>query len=111
VFGVPYLVLAITGIVRTGFAQPAWKDIALQAVLQGVFGAIVSGIGFMKMVQVFGPVRATMLTAIVPAASAAAAVVFLDEPLTWMLVAGLVCVTIGIVVGVGRAASPVASNP
>ena len=36
--------------------------------------------------------------------SAAAAVIFLDEPLTGMLIAGLVCVTIGIVVGVGRAA-------
>ena len=111
VFGLPYLALALAGVVHSGFAQAAWTEIALQALLQGVMGAIVSGIGFMKMVQVFGPVRATMLTAIVPAASAAAAVVFLDEPLTWMLVAGLVCVTIGIVVGVGRTASPAASNP
>ena len=111
VFGVPYLALALAGVVHSGFAQAAWSEIALQALLQGVMGAIVSGIGFMKMVQVFGPVRATLFTAVVPGVSAAAAVVFLDEPLTWMLVAGLVCVTIGIVVGVGRAASPAASNP
>lgn len=110
-FGVPYLMLALAGLVRSGFAQAAWSEIALQAVLQGVFGAIVSGIGFMKMVQVFGPVRATMLTAVVPAVSAAAAVIFLDEPLTGMLIAGLVCVTIGIVVGVGRAVPPPAPRP
>ncbi len=110
-FGVPYSMLALAGIVRSGFAQAAWSEIALQALLQGVFGGIVSGIGFMKMVQVFGPVRATMLTAVVPAASAAAAVAFLDEPLTWMLIAGLVCVTIGIVVGVWRPSPATAPRP
>ncbi len=111
VFGLPYLALALTGVVRSGLSQSAWSDIGLQALLQGVFGAIVSGIGFMKMVQVFGPVRATMLTAMVPAVSAAAAVLWLDEPLTGMLVAGLVLVTIGILVGVGRIAPVAMQKP
>jgi drug/metabolite transporter (DMT)-like permease len=52
-----------------------------------------------------------MLTAVVPAVSAAAAVVFLDEPLTGMLIAGLVCVTIGILVGVGHTGPAPAPRP
>lgn len=106
VFGLPYLALALTGVVRSGFLQAAWSEIGLQALLQGVLAAIVSGIGFMKMVQVFGPVRATMLTAMVPAITAGSAVLWLDEPFTWMLGAGLVCVTLGILVGVWRSTPP-----
>jgi drug/metabolite transporter (DMT)-like permease len=65
---------------------------------------VISGITFMKMVQVFGPVRSTMLTALVPGLSATGAVIFLGEPLGLNLIAGLALVTLGIVVGV-RAAS------
>ena len=86
-------------------------EIGLQALLQGIFAAIISGIGFMKMVQVFGPVKAPMLTAVVPAITAASAVLWLDEPFTWMLGAGLVCVTLGIAVGVGRSAQPPRAQP
>ena len=96
---------------RSGLAQAAWSEIGLQALLQGIFAAIISGIGFMKMVQVFGPVKAPMLTAVVPAITAASAVLWLDEPFTWMLGAGLVCVTLGIAVGVGRSAQPPRAQP
>ncbi len=110
-FGLPYLALAGAGLVRSGLAQAAWSEIGLQALLQGVFAAIISGIAYMKMVQVFGPVRAPMLTAVVPAITAASAVLWLDEPFTWMLGAGLVCVTLGIVVGVGQSAQPPRAQP
>ncbi|MDP2819446.1 MAG: EamA family transporter [Polaromonas sp.] len=61
---------------------------------------VVSGITFTKMVQYFGPVRSTMITAVVPGLSALGAVFFLGEPLHWNLLAGLALVTVGIVFGV-----------
>jgi drug/metabolite transporter (DMT)-like permease len=111
--GLPYLLAVLAGWVQSGLAIAPVSEIVTQALLQGVMGVIVSGIGFMKMVQVFGPVRATMLTAMVPAIAAGSAVLFLDEPFTWMLGAGLVCVTLGIIVGVGGAAraAPAAGRP
>jgi hypothetical protein len=56
------------------------------------------------MIRAFGPVRSTMLTALVPGLSATGAVIFLGEPLGLNLVAGLALVTIGILVGVRAAA-------
>ena len=55
------------------------------------------------MIQYFGPVRSTMITALVPGLSALGAVVFLGEPLYWNLMAGLLLVTAGILFGVQRA--------
>ena len=71
---------------------------------------MISGISFTKMVEYFGPVRSTMLTAVVPGLSALGAVIFLNEPLYWNLIAGLLLVTLGIVVGV-RAGGKSASLP
>jgi drug/metabolite transporter (DMT)-like permease len=65
---------------------------------------VISGIAFTQMIRYFGPVRSTMLTAIVPGLSALGAVIFLGEPLGLNLIMGLALVTTGIVVGV-RAAS------
>jgi drug/metabolite transporter (DMT)-like permease len=59
------------------------------------------------MIQHFGPVRSTMITALVPGLSALGAVLLLGEPLYWNLAAGLVLVTLGILFGV-RVALPVA---
>ena len=61
---------------------------------------VISGITFTQMVRHFGPVRTTMITALVPGLSALAAVVLLGEPLGWNLWAGLALVTGGIVFGV-----------
>jgi drug/metabolite transporter (DMT)-like permease len=87
-------------------AAPAW-EIWFQMVVQGMGSVVISGITFTKMVGYFGPVRSTMLTAVVPGLSAIGAVIFLGETLTWNLVAGLALVTAGIIVGV-RAAARVA---
>ena len=57
------------------------------------------------MVQSFGAVRSTMITALVPGLSAVCAMALLSEPLSWGVVAGLVCVTAGIFVGVRGAAA------
>ena len=75
--------------------------------MQGIGSVVISGITFMRMVETFGPVRTTMITALVPALSALGAVLFLGEPLHWNLLVGLVLVTVGIVFGV-RSVLPVA---
>ena len=82
-------------------------DVLFQMFFQGCGSVVISGITFTKMIQHFGPVRSTMITALVPGLSALAAVVFLGEPLHWNLSAGLVLVTVGILFGV-RAAAPAA---
>lgn len=63
---------------------------------------MVSGIAFTRMIQYYGPVRSTMITAVVPGLSALGAVILLGEPLFWNLGAGLLLVTAGIVLGVIR---------
>ncbi len=81
-------------------------EVAFHMLFQGVGSVVISGITFMKMIQYFGPVRSTMMTAVVPGLSALGAVLLLDEPLHWNLLAGLTLVTAGIVFGVRRVAPP-----
>lgn len=101
-----WAVLAATGAIDSRIATAPYGEIAFQALWQGVGSVVVSGITFATMVRAFGPVRTTMMTAIVPGLSALAAVLFLGEPLGVALVAGLALVTAGILVGV-RAAGTV----
>ena len=75
-------------------------DILVQMVFQGLGSVVVSGVTFTRMIQHFGPVRSTMITAVVPALSALGAVFVLGEPMYWNLVAGLALVTLGILFGV-----------
>ena len=82
-----------------------WQDVAFQMFFQGVGSVVISGMTFTKMIQHFGPVCSTMITALVPGLSAISAVIFLGEPLAWNLLAGLALVTLGIVFGVRKAAA------
>jgi drug/metabolite transporter (DMT)-like permease len=66
---------------------------------------VISGITFTQMIRHFGPVRSTMITALVPGLSALGAVLLLGEPLRWNLGLGLTLVTAGILFGV-RASLP-----
>ena len=57
--------------------QATWTAVGAQMLMQGVGSVVISGITFTRMIQHFGPVRSTMITALVPGLSAiAAAVVF-----------------------------------
>ncbi len=107
----PLYVLGVAlGLVQSHLAHAPLGEILFQTFWQGGGSVVISGIAFTKMIQYFGPVRSTMMTALVPGLSALGAVLFLGEPLYWNLLAGLALVTLGIVVGVRAAApKPVAS--
>ena len=102
-----YALLVGSGLLVSQLASAPDAEIAFQMVFQGMGSVVISGISFTKMVQYFGPVRSTMITAVVPGLSALGAVLFLGEPLYWNLLAGLALVTLGIVFGVRLQARPV----
>jgi drug/metabolite transporter (DMT)-like permease len=95
------VLMGFNGISSRLVAAP-WSEIAFQTVFQGVGSVVISGISFTKMIQYFGPVRSTMLTALVPGLSALGAVFFLGEPLNTSLLAGLALVTFGILFGIRK---------
>jgi hypothetical protein len=107
-FAVVSFVPAYAGLVNLGvlpshMGQAAWSEIIFQAAFQGIGSVVISGITFTQMIRAFGPVKSTMITALVPGLSALGAVVFLGEPLSWNLWAGLALVTGGILFGVRQA--------
>jgi drug/metabolite transporter (DMT)-like permease len=99
-----YALLVGAGVLVSKLSSAPLGEILFQTFWQGMGSVVISGIAFTQMIRYFGPVRSTMLTAIVPGLSALGAVIFLGEPLGLNLIMGLTLVTTGIVVGV-RAAS------
>ena len=79
-----------------------WSEMMFQAIYQGVGSVVISGITFNVMIRHYGPVRSTMITALVPGLSAMGAVFALGEPMHWHLLAGLALVTGGILFGVRK---------
>ncbi len=103
-----YAALALAHVLPSRLTDAPWSEIVFQLLVQGVGSVVISGITFVRMVETFGPVRSTMITALVPGLSALGAVYFLGEPLYWNLIVGLLAVSIGIVFGV-RSVMPAAS--
>ncbi len=95
-----YVLLVLAGWLPSQLVAAPWGEIGFHLLFQGVGSVVISGITFTKMIEHFGPVRSTMMTALVPGLSALAAVPILGEPLSWNLLAGLALVTLGIVLGV-----------
>jgi drug/metabolite transporter (DMT)-like permease len=102
-----YTLLVLTGVLPGQVFNAPWGDLLFQAAFQGGGSVVISGITFTQMIRHFGPVRSTMITALVPGLSALGAVWLLAEPLRWNLAAGLTLVTAGILFGV-RASVPTA---
>jgi len=112
VFFVPaYLALIGLGALPTHLGQAPWSEFLFQAAFQGGGSVVISGITFTQMVRHYGPVRSTMITALVPGLSAMGAVVLLGEPMHWNLLAGLALVTCGILFGVRQAKQAAAQAP
>lgn len=95
-----YALLAALQLVDSHLRQAPWSEIIFQMLCQGVGSVVISGITFTRMIAYYGPVRSTMITALVPGLSAIGAVWLLEEPLYWNLGAGLLLVTAGIFFGV-----------
>lgn len=98
-----YAVLVNLNVLPSHMAQASWAEITFQAIYQGVGSVVISGITFTHMIRTYGPIKSTMITALVPGLSALGAVVFLGEPLSWNLWVGLTLVTAGILFGVRQA--------
>lgn len=95
-----YTVLTVSGWSGGQVLSAPLSEVLFQMFFQGWGSVVISGITFTKMIQHFGPVRSTMITALVPGLSAFGAVLVLGEPLSWNLWAGLALVTLGILFGV-----------
>jgi drug/metabolite transporter (DMT)-like permease len=100
-----YTLLVLTGMLPGQVFNAPWGSLLFQAAFQGWGSVVISGITFTQMIRHFGPVRSTMITALVPGLSALGAVWLLAEPMRWNLAAGLTLVTAGILFGV-RASVP-----
>jgi drug/metabolite transporter (DMT)-like permease len=98
-----YLALVWVGLLQGQVFTAPLHDVLWQMLMQGVASVVVSGISFNMMIRAFGPVRSTMLTAVVPGLSALSAALILNEPLPWNVLLGLTLVTVGIVFGVRQA--------
>jgi drug/metabolite transporter (DMT)-like permease len=98
-----YALLVNLNLLTSHLTQAAWSEILFQVAFQGVGSVVISGITFTQMIRTFGPVKSTMITALVPGLSALGAVIFLGEPLSWNLGVGLTLVTGGILFGVRQA--------
>ena len=94
-----YALAVLTGAVPSGLGAASWREVAFQAMYQGGFAMLIAGLAFTQVVATFGPVRTTMLTAVVPALSALAAVPLLGEALSPAALGGLVGVTAGLLLG------------
>jgi drug/metabolite transporter (DMT)-like permease len=95
-----YAMLLLTHLVVGHVFTAPLAEVLFQTLFQGFGSVVVSGIAFTRMIEYFGPVRSTMITALVPGLSALGAVLLLGEPLYWNLAAGLALVTLGILFGV-----------
>ncbi len=98
-----YAAGAYLGILPSHLATAPAAEMAFQALFQGVGSVVISGISFNLMIRHYGPVKSTMITALVPGLSALGAVWLLNEPMQINLIAGLLLVTCGILFGIRRA--------
>ena len=98
-----FTLLVQLNVLSSHFSQASWSEILLQVAFQGVGSVAISGISFTQMIRSFGPVKSTMITALVPGLSALGAVIILGEPMSWNLMVGLALVTCGILFGVRQA--------
>ncbi len=96
-----YLFLCMSGLLESHILETSISNVAFQMFFQGLLSVVVSGITFNQMVRYFGPVRTTMITAVVPGLGALGASFILDEVLILNVFVGLVLVTLGVLFGIG----------
>ena len=100
----------LAGWIPSQLSSAPWGEIWFQASYQGGLAMLAAGLCYTQVVQTFGPLRTTMVTALVPPTAALLAVPLLGEPLGLTALAGLLCVGLGLLVGL-RAAAPKLKQP
>jgi drug/metabolite transporter (DMT)-like permease len=95
------------GLLPSNLGLARWPEMAWQAVFQGGLSMWLAGLAYTQVVQTFGPLRSTMMTALVPPLAALGAVPLLGEPLSGAALGGLACVTLGLLVGLRAPAAAV----
>ncbi|GAB2180621.1 EamA family transporter [Denitratisoma sp. agr-D3] len=93
-----YLPVYLLWLPKTIAAAPAF-DIGLQCVYQGIIAALLAGVMYSYANQKIGATSASMMLALVPGVSAAAAAPILGEALNATIVAGIVLVSLGAILG------------
>jgi drug/metabolite transporter (DMT)-like permease len=95
-----YAIAIIAGWLPTALFQAGWSEILFQIAFQAGLAMLVAGPAYTQVIVSFGAVRAAMVTALVPAISALAAVPVLGEPLSTASLGGLVLVTTGFAISI-----------
>jgi drug/metabolite transporter (DMT)-like permease len=88
-----------------GIAAVATPFILLQCLYQGVIAASVAGLLYAYANQTIGPMKASLMLALVPGISALMAVPLLGETLGVTTILGVILVTCGAVLGTTNQAS------
>ncbi len=94
------IVSAPIGLLQAPSSVPGWKALASVAVL-GFAGLSVAYVLYFALIAGAGASRAVLVTYLVPAMALGYGVAFLDEPLTWSALAGLVLILGGVALGSG----------
>jgi drug/metabolite transporter (DMT)-like permease len=82
-------------------AAAPWREIAIQAVFQGVLSAVVALLLYTRAVAILGAARGAVFAALVPSFSLLLAIPLLHEVPTTLQVVGVVLVTAGMVFALG----------
>ena len=82
-------------------ATAPWSEIVIQAVFQGLLSAIVALLLYTRAVAILGAARGAVFAALVPSFSLLVAIPLLREIPTPLQLAGVVLVTIGMVLALG----------
>ena len=78
----------------------------MRAVYHGVIAAVLAGLLYAHASQTNGSIKASLMLALVPGISAVAAVPILNESFGALTVAGLLCVSVGAILGAIASSSP-----
>lgn len=93
-----YMPVYILWLPKTIFSA-SWGDIALQGIYQGIVAALIAAGMFSYATHKIGSCEASMMLALVPAFSAVGGYFILGEDLNWVVITGIVVVSVGALLG------------
>ncbi|MCW8354941.1 EamA family transporter, partial [Marinomonas pontica] len=95
------IVLGATGLVSSGLAQASWEMIAGQVLVQSLLVGLMTGFSYGYAIQKLGAENMAAIGAFTPVLAALIAIPVLGEQLEGYSIAGLILVSIGVVIASG----------